>query len=146
MELRDLSFRPRIVDALNCSTFETVADVLSRDEEQLCGTLKISAKDAAELVQACVQVITCSLYPPKTALQLLKDAAHCMLSTGDTEIDKILGGGILSRGITEIVGESGTGKTQLCLQFCLTVQFPKELGEPYISLQMACFNRNDLIN
>ncbi|CAG8829850.1 3173_t:CDS:2, partial [Gigaspora margarita] len=110
------------------TTFETVADVLSRDEEQLCGTLKISAKDAAELVHACVQVITCSLYPPKTALQLLNDAAHCMLSTGDTEIDKILGGGILSRGITEIVGESGTGKTQLCLQFCLTVQFPKELG------------------
>ena len=37
-------------------------------------------------------------------------------------------GGILSRGITEIAGESASGKTQLCMQLCLTVQLPLQLG------------------
>ena len=32
------------------------------------------------------------------------------------------------RGITEITGESAAGKTQLCIQLCLSVQLPKELG------------------
>ncbi len=36
-------------------------------------------------------------------------------------------GGILNRGITEIAGESASGKTQLCLQLCLSVQLPKQL-------------------
>jgi RecA/RadA recombinase len=39
-----------------------------------------------------------------------------------------LPGGLLSRGITEIAGESASGKTQLCMQMCLTVQLPHELG------------------
>ncbi|PVZ99804.1 hypothetical protein BB558_004163 [Smittium angustum] len=50
------------------------------------------------------------------------------LSTGDSRIDKILGGGIRSGILTEIVGESSAGKTQLCFQLCLTAQLPLELG------------------
>lgn len=37
-------------------------------------------------------------------------------------------GGILSQGITEIAGESASGKTQLCMQLCLSVQLPKRHG------------------
>ena len=37
-------------------------------------------------------------------------------------------GGLLLRGITEIVGESAAGKTQLCLQLCLSVQLPVKHG------------------
>ena len=37
-------------------------------------------------------------------------------------------GGLLLRGITEIVGESSAGKTQLCLQLCLSVQLPIKHG------------------
>ena len=34
-------------------------------------------------------------------------------------------GGLLTSGLTEIVGESGAGKTQLCMQLCLTAQLPR---------------------
>jgi len=34
----------------------------------------------------------------------------------------------MSHGITEIAGESASGKTQLCLQLCLTVQLSQETG------------------
>ena len=37
-------------------------------------------------------------------------------------------GGILSRGITEISGESASGKTQFALQLSLTAQLPETSG------------------
>ena len=37
-------------------------------------------------------------------------------------------GGILCRGITEIAGESASGKTQLCMQLCLTVQLAESMN------------------
>ena len=46
------------------------------------------------------------------------------LSSGSTELDRILGGGIESMGITEVFGEFRTGKTQLCHTLCVTTQMP----------------------
>jgi hypothetical protein len=39
-------------------------------------------------------------------------------------MDRMLEGGLVGRGITEIVGESATAKTQVCLQLAITVQLP----------------------
>jgi RecA/RadA recombinase len=43
-------------------------------------------------------------------------------STGCPIIDQTLGGGIRLGQITELYGESGCGKTQLCIQMSLEVQ------------------------
>ncbi|KAF9355763.1 DNA repair protein xrcc3 [Mortierella sp. AD094] len=62
-----------------------------------------------------------------TALDLLQE--EHWLSLGDPILDTALGGsGFMTRGITEIAGESAVGKTQLCLQLCLTVQLPLRMG------------------
>lgn len=50
------------------------------------------------------------------------------ISTGCTAIDEIIRGGIPVNGITEIVGPSGVGKSQFCLQLALMAQFPEEFG------------------
>ena len=41
------------------------------------------------------------------------------LKTGCKEIDEVLGGGLLCPGVTEVAGESSSGKTQFCLQACI---------------------------
>ena len=46
------------------------------------------------------------------------------LTTGCPKFDALLRGGISARGITQIYGAAGTGKTQLALQLSLTVQLP----------------------
>lgn len=44
------------------------------------------------------------------------------------KLDVSLGGGVPVRVITEFCGAPGTGKTQLCLQLCVNVQFPQKVG------------------
>ncbi|KAF9125603.1 DNA repair protein xrcc3 [Mortierella sp. 14UC] len=62
-----------------------------------------------------------------SAYDLLQDESW--LSLGDPVLDEAVGGkGIMTRAITEIAGESAVGKTQLCLQLCLTVQLPESMG------------------
>ena len=43
-------------------------------------------------------------------------------------MDTLLGGGVESSSITEIFGESRTGKTQLCHTLCVTCQLDRGRG------------------
>ncbi|KAI9275133.1 hypothetical protein EDC94DRAFT_552865 [Helicostylum pulchrum] len=53
------------------------------------------------------------------------------ISTQSKSIDALFGHGIPPKKITEICGESGTGKTQLCKQLAINSIFPtKQGGEP----------------
>lgn len=50
------------------------------------------------------------------------------ITTGSSDFDMLLGGGIQTMAITEVFGEFRTGKTQLAMTLCVTVQLPEELG------------------
>lgn len=50
------------------------------------------------------------------------------VSTGSKNFDNLLGGGIEANAITEVYGEFGTGKTQLCHTVCVMVQLDKRFG------------------
>jgi hypothetical protein len=43
------------------------------------------------------------------------------ISLGSEHLDAVLNGGVRTRGITEITGRAGSGKTQICLQLCAQV-------------------------
>ncbi|CAN6662965.1 DNA repair protein Rad57p [Trichomonascus vanleenenianus] len=60
---------------------------------------------------------------------LLAKEESNVFSTGDPEIDALLGGGIRTGTITEVVGEAGAGKTHFLTQLCLAVQnMPEDRG------------------
>jgi len=50
------------------------------------------------------------------------------LTTGSKKVDKLIGGGIQTRNVTEVWGERGIGKTQLCMQLSVNCQLPKDKG------------------
>jgi DNA repair protein RadA len=50
------------------------------------------------------------------------------ITTGSKELDNLFGGGIETQAITELFGEFGSGKTQLCHQLAVNVQLPEEKG------------------
>ena len=65
-----------------------------------------------------------------SALDLLRatESRGYMLSTGDDLLDNTLGGGVLVHGITEVSGEAGAGKTQLCLTLALQCHLERKHG------------------
>lgn len=50
------------------------------------------------------------------------------ISTGSSQFDSLLQGGIESQGITEAFGEFRCGKTQLAHTLCVTAQLPRSQG------------------
>ena len=65
----------------------------------------------------------------KTGLQLQESRkAVRFITTGGTQLDELLGGGIESQSITEFFGEFRTGKTQLCHTLCVTSQLGYDIG------------------
>lgn len=50
------------------------------------------------------------------------------ITTGASDFDSLIGGGIQTMSITEAFGEFRTGKTQLATTLCVAVQLPEEQG------------------
>jgi DNA repair protein RadA len=49
-------------------------------------------------------------------------------STGSQKLDALLAGGIETQAMTELIGEYGVGKTQICLKLCVMAQLPRDQG------------------
>ncbi|XP_050405437.2 DNA repair protein XRCC3 [Patella vulgata] len=127
----DLDINPRILTAIKRSKLTSVESVLSLSGPDLERTCQLSSSDVSTLKHAIAESIPKP--DPCTALDLWK--GECVnnlkikkLSIGCDVFDNFLRGGIISRGITELSGESASGKTQFCLQLCLTVQLPVTHG------------------
>ncbi|MGI0090813.1 MAG: DNA repair and recombination protein RadA [Nitrososphaerales archaeon] len=50
------------------------------------------------------------------------------ITTGSSNLDDLLAGGIETQAVTEFYGEFGSGKTQICQTLCVTVQAPRIQG------------------
>ncbi|KAI3384416.1 hypothetical protein SNEBB_007199 [Seison nebaliae] len=74
-----------------------------------------------------IKEVASKLAKPKfmTGLQLAQERDKCFyIRTGSEALNEILGGGMQSQSIIEIIGEYRTGKTQLCHTLCVTTQIP----------------------
>jgi len=64
-----------------------------------------------------------------TAEELWKKRQNMLrCSTGSNNLNELLGGGIETQAMTELIGEYGVGKTQISLTLCVMVQLPVEQG------------------
>jgi DNA repair protein RadA len=64
-----------------------------------------------------------------SATDLLETRKHMMkCKTGSNEFDRIMGGGIETGVITELIGEFGSGKTQICYTLSVLAQRPVKEG------------------
>ncbi|KAI9144185.1 P-loop containing nucleoside triphosphate hydrolase protein [Paraphysoderma sedebokerense] len=139
MELLDeIDLPPKLSQALHTSGYFTYAiDIFTTHPHDLSKKLRLSDSETTQLLKLVAKYL-CSkpnksytdLYciPSLTALELSKSNRQGKISTGDHALDSFLDGGIQWPGITEIVGGSSTGKTQLCLQLAVAAQLPQDLG------------------
>lgn len=105
----------------------TCLDFLTQSPAHLMKTLHRSINEISKFQQALRQDFDSALQEIKVEDYKETEKQQCF-TTGNEELDNLLNGGIYSKGITEIFGESSTGKSQLLLQLALTVQLSEDLN------------------
>jgi DNA repair protein RAD51 len=104
-------------------TIESVAHATIRKLSEVRGLSEAKVIKLKDIVRTLVPMDF------KTAADALEDRKSLVtLTTGSTELDKLLEGGIETGSLTEVFGEFRTGKTQLCHTLCVTCQMPISEG------------------
>jgi len=119
---------PCIQTKLSKAGFFTAANILCFRPSELSSSAEITIEEAADVLDTVGKPNT-ALRDMKTALELLYDElSHLKITSFCERLDSIFEGGIPFGKLTEISGIAGVGKTQVCLQLCVTVQMPKACG------------------
>ncbi|CAN0398329.1 unnamed protein product [Lampetra fluviatilis] len=127
--MEELIINPRVQAALKRAHIYTLKEVICLSGPDLERMTKLSSTDVKHLHRA----VATALFnrPAVTALQMWRGECSgqgVRLSLGCPVLDAFLRGGFPVPGVSELVGESATGKTQICMQLSLTVQYPREYG------------------
>ncbi|MCS6784365.1 MAG: DNA repair and recombination protein RadA [Candidatus Caldarchaeum sp.] len=118
-------------EKLNSAGITSVLDLAAATPRELV-ELGIGAEKAEELcLKARLLLIESGFldkeFVPATEV-LERRKSMQKLTTGSKAFDSMLGGGIETQAITELIGEYGSGKTQICHTLCVTAQLPRDQG------------------
>ncbi len=105
------------------STYEAIAVTPSREIEELTG---MGADTAQKVNQLARGKIDHGFIPATEVLEKRMHMLRC--NTGSPDLNRILGGGIETDAITELIGEFGSGKTQICFTLSVLAQLPVDQG------------------
>jgi DNA repair protein RadA len=105
------------------TTYESIAVTPSREIEELTG---MGADTAQKVNQLAMGKIEHGFITASEALEQRKLLKK--LNTGSEDLNRILGGGLETGAITELIGEYGSGKTQICFTISVLAQLPVEQG------------------
>lgn len=114
------------IQKLNDAGFHTIESVAHSTVRKLSEVRGLSEAKVLKLKEIVKTMVPLDF---KTAADALEDRKQLVtLTTGSTELDKLLEGGIETGSLTEVFGEFRTGKTQLCHTLCVTCQMPISEG------------------
>jgi len=125
--LADLSgVGPNILSKLNEAGYSTLESVAVVTPTELSAAIGIPLATAQKIISEARDALDIRY---KTALEIKKERLNTKkITTGSHALDELLGGGIETRTMTELFGEFGSGKTQICHQLSINVQLPLEKG------------------
>ncbi|OAX36414.1 hypothetical protein K503DRAFT_676317, partial [Rhizopogon vinicolor AM-OR11-026] len=104
--------------------YKDISDLLLNSPSDISRTTHIRPQDVTRILKAVCRECASPIHKIKD----LPLEGEENITTGDVELDGMLGGGIRTGMLWEVVGESAAGKTQFALQLSLLVQLPSRLG------------------
>ena len=127
--IADSLIQTELVEKLKKAGVLEIKDIILGSISDISQRSHISESDLRSIRKLLCEKISliCSLGNLHNLLSF-SPPLHRKLSTGSPCLDSVLGGGILYPGLVEVAGESGAGKTQLCLQLAISAQLPLELN------------------
>ncbi len=128
LDLEDLpGVGPAIAEKLREAGFSTIESIAVASPQELSAVAEIGEAKAAQIIAAARKMANMGGFV--NGEELFKRRQNIgKITTGSKALDSLLGGGIETQAITELFGEFGSGKTQICHQLAVNVQLPKDEG------------------
>jgi len=104
----------------------TVEALVVTPPRQIVDITGIGIETAERAIKKARELVDPGFMTAKELHEKIRPAPRC--TTGSKELDRILGGGIETGVITELIGGFGSGKTQICMTLAVTAQQPTERG------------------
>jgi len=111
---------------LRSAGFTTVEALAVTPIREIMGKTGIGEETALKICEEARRLMNFDFVRATELWQRRKSMLRCI--TGSKNLDKILGGGIETQAMTELIGDYGVGKTQLCLTLAVIAQLPREQG------------------
>ena len=106
------------------SGYKSIESVFYQTSKNLSKIL--SSQKSEKIITICNKILSIGIKPSTIFLEQRKKILK--ITTGSSELDHLLRGGIEANSITEISGEFRSGKTQICHTLSVTCQLPKSEG------------------
>ncbi|XP_035690156.1 DNA repair protein RAD51 homolog 4-like [Branchiostoma floridae] len=126
-----------VLNSLQNAGVRTVSEFVCTDLELMMTRCCVSYKDLVAIRK--VLLVQYSAFPVGGTSwyeEILSTTA--ILSTGNSRLDDMLDGGIYTGALTEVIGASGSGKTQICMSVAVHVASSLQQNVLYMDTAGAC--------
>ena len=113
------------IKKLNEAGIHTANALMQTSKRKLIQIKGLSEAKVEKIYEAGEKVAPVHAFQSGKFLLDHRQANLFRLTTGCADFDKMLGGGIETKSITEVYGEYRVGKSQLCLTLAVTAQLPR---------------------
>jgi DNA repair protein RadA len=117
---------PATANKLKASGFTTSEALAVTPPREIAEKTGIGFNTVLSIVSAAREKLGVDFITAEDLWKKRQDMQRC--STGSNNLNALMGGGIETQAMTELIGEYGVGKTQICLSLCVRVQRPEEEG------------------
>jgi DNA repair protein RadA len=117
---------PSTASKLRSAGYATIEAIAVTPPREIMEKTGIGFNTILKVQEIARQMLTSEFKTAQEFYERRKTMKKC--TTGSKKLDEILGGGIETQAVTELIGEYGSGKTQLCLTLSVTAQLPPEQG------------------
>ncbi|MBI2583495.1 MAG: DNA repair and recombination protein RadA [Candidatus Aenigmarchaeota archaeon] len=117
---------PKGAQKLRDAGFTDLMAIAAASPGELSAIAELGQGTAEKVIQAAREHLDLGF---KTAVDLMERRKNIgRISTGSSNLNALLGGGVETQAITEAYGAFGSGKSQLGFQLAVNVQLPAEKG------------------
>jgi len=117
---------PATASKLKSAGFTTAAAISVTPPNEIAERTGIGFNTVLNIVTATREKMGIGFMTAEDLWKKRQDMQRC--STGSNNLNMLMGGGIETQAMTEVIGEYGVGKTQICFSLCVRVQRPVEEG------------------
>jgi DNA repair protein RadA len=117
---------PSTLSKIRSAGFTTVEALAVTPVREVSSRANVDNKTALKVCMEARKLMNYGFVRAFEIWEKRKNLARC--TTGSKRLDDILGGGVETQAMTELIGDYGVGKTQICLTLAVTAQLPPDSG------------------